>query len=113
MHAVLAFGTDAPAERIEPLYSLHAATTPRDPARESSDGWCLRQCLGLDEAVRAYTWGSAAAERSAAWRGSVTAGMDADLVSLAPDPFGQPAEALLSTRVMLTMVGGRITHEGE
>ena len=40
------------------------------------------------------------------------AGMDADLVALTPDPFGLPAQALLETRVSLTMVGGRITFEG-
>jgi predicted amidohydrolase YtcJ len=39
--------------------------------------------------------------------------MDADLVALAPDPFGLPAEALRQTRVVTTMVGGRITFEGE
>jgi predicted amidohydrolase YtcJ len=111
--ATLAFGTDAPVEHIEPLENLYAATTRRDPAGEPAGGWYASQSLRLEEAVRAYTWGSAAAERAAARRGSLTTGMDADLVALVPDPFGKPAEALLSTRVMLTLVGGRITFEGE
>ncbi|HEY1298279.1 MAG TPA: amidohydrolase [Chloroflexota bacterium] len=111
--ATLAFGTDAPVEHIEPLYSLYAAITRRDPSGEPGDGWYPSQRLALEEAVRAYTWGSSAAERSAGRRGSLSAGMDADLVALAPDPFERPAEALLSSRVMLTMVGGRITFEGE
>ncbi len=110
--ATLAFGTDAPVESIEPLKSLYAAISRVDPKGEPPDGWYADQCLTLEEAVRAYTAGSAAAERAAARRGSLAAGMDADLVALAPDPFGLPPEALRDTRVVLTMVGGRITFEG-
>jgi predicted amidohydrolase YtcJ len=64
----------------------------------------------LEEAVRAYTSGSAAAERATARRGSLAPGKDADLVVLSGDPFPLPADALLETCVDLTMVGGRITY---
>jgi hypothetical protein len=111
--ATLAFGTDAPVEHIEPLHSLYAATTRRDPSGEPGDGWYPRQCLSLEEAVHAYTRGTALAERAAGRRGSLAVGMDADLVVLKPDPFGLPAEALRETRVVTTIVGGRITFEGE
>jgi predicted amidohydrolase YtcJ len=111
--AALAFGTDAPVEHIEPLYSLYAATTRREPTGEPPGGWYPGQCLNLEEAVRAYTRGSAVAERAAGRRGSLAAGMDADLVALTPNPFTLPPEALLETRVRLTMAGGRITFEGE
>jgi predicted amidohydrolase YtcJ len=111
--AALAFGTDAPVERIEPLLNLYAATTRSDPSGSTAEGWYAEQCVGLDEAVWASTRGSAMAERAAGRRGSLAAGMDADLVVLGPDPFGAPPEALLETHVLLTMVGGRITFEGE
>jgi predicted amidohydrolase YtcJ len=111
--AALAFGTDAPVERIEPLLNLYAATTRRDPGGSAAEGWYAEQCLGLEEAVLASTRGSAMAERAAGRRGSIAAGMDADLVALGPDPFAGPPDALLATRVLLTMVGGRITFEGE
>ncbi len=109
--ATLAFGTDAPVEHIEPLHSLAAAVTRRDSEGEPAGGWYPEQCLGLEDAVRAYTLGSAMAERAAGRRGTLAAGMDADLVVLSPDPFGKSAEALCQTRVALTMVGGRITFE--
>ena len=109
--ATLAFGTDAPVESITPLDSLYAAITRRDPTGEPAQGWYTKQCLWLGEAVRAYTLGSAAAERAAGRRGTLAPGMDADLVVLAPDPFALPAEALRETRVELTMVGGRITFD--
>ena len=112
--ATLAFGTDAPVEHIEPLHSLYAAVSRRDPDGEPRDGWYAQQCLSLEEALRAYTAGSAAAERARARRGTLATGMDADLVVLTPDPLAgtRPAsEALAETRVALTMVGGRITCE--
>jgi predicted amidohydrolase YtcJ len=111
--ATLAFGTDAPVEDLEPLHSLFAATTRREVSGEPADGWYPRQRLSLQEAVLAYTRGSALAERAAGRRGSLAAGMDADLVVLKPDPFELPPEALRETRVVTTMVGGRITFEGE
>jgi predicted amidohydrolase YtcJ len=109
--AGLAFGTDAPVERLEPLASLYAATTRQDPNGEPAGGWYAEQCLSLEEAVRAYTAGSAAAERASARRGTLAPGKDADLVVLSADPFQLPTEALLSTRVQLTLVGGTITFE--
>jgi predicted amidohydrolase YtcJ len=109
--AGLAFGTDAPVERLEPLASLYAATTRREPTGEPAGGWYPAQCLSLEEAVRAYTTGSAAAERASARRGTLSAGKDADLVVLSADPFVLESDALLSTRIELTMVGGRITFE--
>jgi predicted amidohydrolase YtcJ len=110
--ARLAFGTDAPVESIEPLKSLYAAVARLDQNREPSGGWYADERLGLADAVHAYTAGSAAAERAQGRRGVLAAGMDADLVVLSPDPFDRPAEALLETRVALTMVGGRISFEG-
>ena len=68
--------------------------------------------MSLKEAVRAYTVGSAVAERASSRRGTLTPGMDADLVVLSPDPFVLEPAALRETRVELTMAGGRITFEG-
>jgi predicted amidohydrolase YtcJ len=109
---ILAFGTDAPVESIEPLKSLYAATTRRDFLGEPVDGWYAAQCLTLEDALRAYTLGSASAERAAGRRGRLVPGMDADLVVLRPDPFRLEPAALRETRVQLTMVGGRITFQG-
>ena len=110
--ARLAFGTDAPVERLEPLASLHAAATRRGLDDLPPAGWYSEQRITLSEAVRAYTLGSARAERALDRRGSLSKGKDADLVVLRPDPFGLEPDALRDTRIALTMVGGRIVHEG-
>ena len=109
--ATLAFGTDAPVERLEPLNNLYAATTRVDPHGEPAGGWYPAQRLSLEQAVGAYTLGAALAERASVRRGSLTPGKDADLVMLAPDPFPLAPEALHETRIELTVAGGRITFE--
>lgn len=110
--AQLAFGTDAPVEGIEPLASLHAATTRRGPDGQPAGGWYPEQRLDLEAALRAYTTGSAAAERAVQRRGSLGEGKDADLVVLAPDPFSIEPDALPSVGVELTVLGGRIVYQG-
>ena len=109
--AVLALGTDAPVERMEPLKNLYAATTRIDPEGQPDGGWYPEQRLTLDEAVRGYTLGSAIAERASGRRGTLAPGKDADFVVLSPDPFGLPADALLDTRVELAVVAGRPVFE--
>src|SRR5919198_988918 len=51
--AVLAFGSDAPVEPIDPLLGIHAALTRRRP--KDADAWFPEQRLTLDEALHAYT----------------------------------------------------------
>jgi predicted amidohydrolase YtcJ len=109
--AVLAFGTDAPVERLEPLNNLYAAVTRIDPEGQPDGGWYPQQRLTLDEAMRAYTLGSAMAERASNRRGTLAPGKDADFVVLSPDPFGLRTEALLEARVELTVVGGHVVME--
>lgn len=109
--ATLAFGTDAPVERIEPLHSLYAAVTRQRENGEPSGGWYPEQCLTLAEAVRAYTHGSAIAGGFERDQGELTPGMLADFVVLADDVFSAPPETLLRTRVEITAIGGEIAFE--
>ena len=110
--ACLAFGTDAPVERIEPLPSLQAAVTRRDAEGQPPGGWYPEERLSLLDAVRAYTLGAARAGRADHRRGSLSVGKDADLVVLSADPFAIEPDQLLEVRVELTMVGGRIVYQG-
>ncbi len=109
--ASLAFGTDAPVERIEPLLTLYAAVSRKDLEGQPERGWHPEQRVSLHQALRAYTIGAAHAEGADAQRGSLVAGKLADLAVLSRDPFGvEPAE-LLETHVDMTVAGGRIVHE--
>lgn len=105
---VLAFGSDAPIEIFDPFLGLYAAVTRRSEyAGESAEGaWYPEQCLSLEEALRAYTWGAAYAGGIENTHGALAPGMHGDLAVLDRDIFSEPPAALLETRVSRVMVAG-------
>jgi predicted amidohydrolase YtcJ len=68
------------------------------------------ESLTREEAVRAYTSGSAYAEMKEREKGTIAKGMLADLAVLSHDIFEVPAEALPGTQSVLTIVGGKIAQ---
>jgi predicted amidohydrolase YtcJ len=91
------------------IYTMDPAQ-PRVRNLAVAGGWYPEQRLSLEEAIRAYTVGSATAERGQPPpRGMLAEGMAADVMVLTPEPFPRPPEAMLDARVALTMVDGRIT----
>jgi predicted amidohydrolase YtcJ len=105
----LAFGTDYPVEPVTPFRGLYAAIT-----RKSEDGkqeFFPEQKLTMDQAISAYTSGSAFAEFEEKEKGKLAAGMLADFVVLDRDITATPAEKLLSTKVLRTVVGGKTVYD--
>jgi len=66
--------------------------------------------ITVAEAVRAYTRGSAYAAFSDDRVGSLEVGKLADLVVLSQDIFAVPPETIGKTRVITTMVGGKVVY---
>ncbi len=106
--AVLAFGSDCPVERIDVLPGIHAAVTRRRADGTPPDGWYPEQSLTVDEAVGAFTMGAARTSGEEAIKGSLTPGKVADIVVLSRDIFTCPADEILETRVVGTVLGGRV-----
>jgi predicted amidohydrolase YtcJ len=94
-----ALGSDGP---VNPFLNIMFAVI--DPARPD-------QAITRDQAVRAYTTGSAYAEFAEDQKGMLKSGMLADLAVLSQDIFSVPANALPGTTSVLTIVGGRIVHD--
>ncbi|MCP4657167.1 MAG: amidohydrolase family protein [bacterium] len=67
--------------------------------------------ITLEEAVIAYTWGSAYAEFMEHRKGTLKPGKLADLAVLSQNIFTVPPPALPATFSVLTMVDGRIVHD--
>jgi predicted amidohydrolase YtcJ len=108
---VLAFGTDDPVEPITPFRGLYAATT-----RKSIDGkqeFFPEQRITMEQAIAAYTTGSAFAEFEEKEKGKLVPGMLADLVVLDRDPTAASPEKLLATKVLRTVVGGKTVYEAK
>lgn len=105
---VLAFGTDFPVEPFNPFRGLYAAVTREFEEGSPAGGWVPEEKISLDEAIRAYTWGSAVAEFEEQRKGTLAPGKFADLIVLSQDITRVPPPGIPRTRVLLTMVGGRI-----
>lgn len=66
--------------------------------------------ITVEEAVRAYTAGSAYAARAEDRVGTLQAGKLADLAVLSQDIFSASPEVIGKTRVTMTMVGGKVVY---
>ncbi len=69
------------------------------------------EALTAEQAMRAYSAGSAHAERTERERGSLRLGQLADFVVLADDPRAVDPIDIASVPVIATSVGGRIAHD--
>jgi predicted amidohydrolase YtcJ len=107
----LAFGTDYPVEPVTPFRGLYAAVT-----RKSENGkqeYFPAQKLTMDQAIAAYTTGSAFAEFEEKEKGKLVPGMLADFVVLDRDVTAVAPEKLLGTKVLRTVVGGKTVYEAK
>jgi predicted amidohydrolase YtcJ len=95
----LAIGSDGP---MNPFLNIKAAVThPTNP----------KEALTREQAVSAYTTGSAFAEFKEKEKGQIAVGMLADLAILSADVFSVPVEQMEAIRSVMTIFGGRIVHD--
>ena len=109
--ATLAFGSDWTVAPLNPLLSIYAAVTRRTLDGKNPTGWVPEQKITIEEAVRAYTVGSAYAEFADAEKGTVTPGKLADLVVLSRNIFKIDPVEIEKVSVTMTVVGGRVVYE--
>jgi predicted amidohydrolase YtcJ len=95
----VAFGSDGPNNPF--LNLMFAVTHPTHP----------HEAITREQAVTAYTRGSAFAEFAEREKGTLAPGMLADLAVLSQDIFTVPPQALPGTTSLLTLVGGTVVHD--
>jgi len=106
----LVFGSDWPVVTSDVMRGLYCAVTRKTKDGTPAGGWLPEQAVSLESALRHYTIDGAYASFEEAEKGSLAPGKSADLVVLSEDLFRHPPEAILKTRVLLTMVDGRVVH---
>jgi predicted amidohydrolase YtcJ len=109
--ATLAFGTDWFVAPLDPMLTVYAAVTRRTFDGKNPNGWIPEQKISVEEAVRAYTVGSAKAEFMDDRKGTITVGKLADLVLLTRDIFSIDPIEIEKVKVALTIVDGRVVYE--
>ena len=102
--AVVANGSDAPVEELEPLAGIRAGVLR---SLDDRPGWRTEEALTVEQALIASVTAPAWLAGDERRRGRLLPGFLADLVVLSRDPVTCPPEELESVEVVATMVGGR------
>jgi predicted amidohydrolase YtcJ len=105
--AVVANGSDAPIEELDPLLGLRAGALR---SLDDRPPWHPEQALSVEQTLRATTVTPAWLAGDERERGHLLPGYLADLVVLDRDPIACPPEELAEVRVVATMLGGRWVH---
>jgi predicted amidohydrolase YtcJ len=108
--ATLAFGSDWFVAPPTPLEGIYAAVTRRTLDEKRPEGWVPEQKITVEQALRAYTAGSALAGYQEADLGVLAAGRLADFVILDRDLTAIPPETIRDAKVLRTVVGGRTVY---
>lgn len=104
-------GSDFPVERVNPLFSFHAAVSRQDDNDWPPGGWFPEQKMTREEALESMTIWPAYAAFQEQTMGSLTPGKLADFVILDRDIMTIPDSEILGTTVYATYIGGRAVYE--
>ncbi len=106
---VIANGTDAPVEDVDPIQSFYASVTRK--RADSGFEFFPEQCMTRDEALYSYTLGNAYAGFEEDLKGSLTPGKLADLVILDTNLLTCSDDEILQAKVVNTIVGGETKYQ--
>jgi predicted amidohydrolase YtcJ len=105
------FGTDFPVESINPYRTLYAAVSRQDESGDPAGGWQPQEKLSIEAAIRCHTYESAYAEFMENEKGTIAAGMLADLVVHSKDLTTIEPKEILTTEPVYTIFNGRIIYQ--
>lgn len=107
-NAHIAFGSDSSMIPINPFDGIYAAVM----RAKLSDNEKI-QSLSVEEAVKLYTSGAAYAEFQEDVKGTITVGKLADFIILSDDIFTINAEEIPKTKVLTTVMNGKIIYQNQ
>lgn len=106
--AVVNNGTDTPVEDVDPIPGFFASVTRIMPNGEE---FFPDQAMTRKEALASYTINGAYSAFEEDVKGSITPGKYADITVLSRDIMTVPAEEILETEVVYTIVGGEVRYQ--
>jgi len=101
-------GTDVPVEDADPVPNFFASVT-----RQMKDGRAFypEQKMSREEAIYSYTMANAKAQFQEKEKGSIEVGKYGDLVMLSKNWLTCSNEEILQTKVLMTIVGGKVLYK--
>jgi predicted amidohydrolase YtcJ len=106
--ALMITGSDWPVDTLNPFPTMQIALTRQTIDGLPVNGFYPDQRLTLEELLAGYTRNGAYAEFMENKLGSLESGKLADLIVLSQDVFQVPPSSVGKTKVVLTVVGGKI-----
>jgi predicted amidohydrolase YtcJ len=106
----LAFGSDWPVVTLNPWYGVQNALTRQTRDGKPAGGFVPKERLSLQQAIEGYTLGASKGARRERTEGSIEAGKLADVIMLAQDLFKTDPLQIYKTKVVMTMVGGKVVY---
>ncbi len=107
----LAFGSDWPVVTLSPWYGVQNAVTRQTLEGQPEGGWLPQERVSLEQAIEGYTLGAAFSGHRETTEGSLEEGKLADLIVLDRDLFKVAPSEIHKTKVLLTMVGGKVVYQ--
>ena len=106
--AIVLDGTDTPVEDTNPVANFYCGVTRREG---NGSYFYSEQAKTRMQELRSYTWNNAYAIFEERELGSLAPGKLADLDVFSGDLLTMPADQILRTRVLYTIVGGKIVYQ--
>jgi hypothetical protein len=106
--AVVTNGTDAPVEPVDPIPSFYASVTRKTLEGLPESGYEGDQKMSRPEALKSYTLDGAFAEFEEDFKGSIEVGKAADFTIFDKDIMEVAEEEILKSKVMMTVMGGKV-----
>ena len=108
-----AFGSDWPIVTLNPWEGIQTAVTRQTKEGTPKGGFVPAQRLSVAQAVEGYTLDAAFAGHLEKTEGSVEVGKAADVIMVDRNIFEIDPHTIDQTRVVLTIVGGKIVYEAD
>lgn len=107
---LIANGTDAPVELVNPLRTFHSAITRQDEHNDPTAGWYPDQCMTREEGLKSMTIWAARANFQEDLLGSISPGKYADFVVMDRDWMTVAPDEIMATRIMATYLDGEAVY---
>lgn len=106
----LAFGTDAPVSSLNPFENMYFALTRKD-IDGNDTGVNPEEKITLQQAIMAYTYGSAYANNREDELGTLEIGKLADITVISKNLFEIPVEDIKKCKAVMTIVDGKVVYD--
>ena len=109
--APVSFGTDSPVEDLNPFPNIYCAVTRQRINKTPEGGFAPNEKMSVEDAIDAYTIGSAFNEFKENVKGRLKPGYVADLAVLDRDIFNVDHNKIKDIKVEKTMIDGEFVYE--